>query len=262
MLGKLIGAVAGYWLGGFIGLLFGLFLGHLVDRRLSPVIVRFLLQWMAQHQVHVQRAFFETTFSVMGHVAKADGRVSEQEIAMARQVMAQLGLDEAAQRQAIDLFNRGKQPDFDFDGALRDLKNVSHGRRNLIQVFIEIQLGAAFADGTLDEIERDLLVKMCQALDFPLALFERLEAMIKAQIHSHQTADHRPTLEDAYAMLDVDENATDAEVKRAYRRLTSQHHPDKLVSRGLPKEMIKMAEEKTREIREAYERIRDARGFK
>ena len=261
-MGKLVGAIVGFWLGGIVGLLIGVFLGHQADRRLNPIIARSLLQWVAKHQTQVQQVFFETTFSVMGHIAKADGRVSEQEIAMARQVMGRLGLDADAQRRAIELFNRGKQPDFDFDGALRNLREVSHRRRNLVQLFIEIQLGAAFADGTMDAVERDLLVRMCQALDFPLELFERLVAMIQAQMHSHQTADHRPSLDDAYAMLGVNENATDAEVKRAYRKLTSQHHPDKLMSRGLPKEMIKAAEEKTREIREAYERIRDSRGFK
>ena len=71
----------------------------------------------------------------------------------------------------------------------------------------------------------------------------------------------RPSLHDAYAVLGVEKDASDAEVKRAYRRLRSQHHPDKLVSKGLPEEMMKVATQKTYEIRQAYERVREARGL-
>ena len=62
-------------------------------------------------------------------------------------------------------------------------------------------------------------------------------------------------------MLNVQPDAGEAEVKRAYRRLMSQHHPDKLVSKGLPEEMVKVATRKTQEIKAAYEKIREARGF-
>ena len=263
MLGKLIGALVGLWTGGFLGLLIGLFLGHLFDRHFVRLAGGYLFSSLAKHQVQVQRIFFEATFTVMGHVAKADGRVSEQEIALARQVMQRLGLNETATREAMELFGRGKQPDFDLEGMLQTLRSVSHGRLNLIQMFIEIQLGAGFADGKLDTVERDLLVRICTLLGYPLAAFERLEAMIQAELHYQQGGrDTGPSLKDSYAILNIDDTASDAEVKRAYRRLTSQHHPDKLAAKGLPKEMMKLAEQKTHEIRTAYEKIREARGFK
>ncbi len=263
MLGKLIGGIVGFWLGGFLGLLLGLLLGHQVDRNLTRVAGGFLLSTLAKHQVKIQRVFFEATFSVMGHVAKADGRVSEHEIAMARQVMQRMGLDEDATREAMEMFGKGKQADFDLEGTLQELRKVTNGRLNLMQMFIEIQLGAGYADGSLDPAERELLVRICNILGFPLAVFERLEAMIQAEIHLHQTGRNAgPSLDDCYAILNIDETASDAEVKRAYRRLTSEHHPDKLAAKGLPKEMMKLAEEKTHEIRKAYERIRETRGFK
>lgn len=263
MLGKLIGALVGFWTGGFLGLLVGMFLGHLFDRHFLKLAGGYMLSSLAKHQVEVQRVFFEATFTVMGHVAKADGRVSEQEIALARQVMQRMGLNEDATREAMEQFSRGKQPDFDLESTLQKLRSVTRGRLNLMQMFIEIQLGAGFADGKLDSVERDLLVKTCNLLGFPLAAFERLEAMIQAEIHHQQAGrDTRPSLEDSYAILNIDETASDAEVKRAYRRLTSQHHPDKLAAKGLPKEMMKLADEKTHEIRTAYERIKETRGFK
>ena len=70
-----------------------------------------------------------------------------------------------------------------------------------------------------------------------------------------------PTLRDAYAILNISSGTGDAEVKKAYRRLLSQHHPDKLVSKGLPEEMMKMAAQKTHEIRKAYEKVKESRGF-
>ena len=263
MLGKLIGAVLGFMMGGFFGLLIGLILGHLLDRHLVRLAGGFLLSSLAKHQVQAQRAFFEATFSVMGHIAKADGRVSEQEIALARQVMQRMGLNETATREAMELFGRGKQPEFDLEGTIQTLRSATRGRIDLLQMFMEIQLSAGFADGSLAAAERELLVKICNLLGFPLAVFERLEAMIQAEIHHRQTGvDRGPSMEDAYAILNIDETATDAEVKKAYRRLTSQHHPDKLAAKGLPPEMMKLAEEKTHEIRSAYERIREERGFK
>lgn len=263
MLGKIFAALIGYWLGGFWGFLVGLYLGHQFDKRMTRVAGGYLLRTVANYQAKTQQVFFEATFSVMGCLAKADGRVSEEEIALARQVMQRMGLTETAQRQAMQLFARGKQSDFDLESVLQKLYQATRGRHNLIQMFIEIQLGVGYADGTLKTAERDLLLKICSSLGVSVQVFERLESMIQAEIHHHQGGRNQgPSLEDAYGILNIDETATDAEVKRAYRQLTSQHHPDKLAAKGLPPEMMKLADEKTHEIRTAYERIRQERGFK
>ena len=260
---KIVGAILGLIIWGFWGLVLGIIIGHQVDKRMPFLLAKLLKNVLMKHHAKVQQAFFEATFSVMGCVAKADGRVSEQEIAMARQVMQRMGLDEAARRQAIDYFGQGKAADFDIDAALQKLRSATVGRRNLVQMFIEIQLGAGYADGDLHEEERQLLIKICTTLGLSEADFERLDTMIRAQIHSHQPGrTGGVSVEDAYTILDIDASATDAEVKKAYRLLTSQHHPDKLAAKGLPPEMMKIAEEKTHEIRTAYERIREKRGFK
>ena len=134
-------------------------------------------------------------------------------------------------------------------------------------MFIEIQLQAAYADGTLDPAEQRLLLEICKRLGIPEFAFRRLERMIQAERHYGRGTGGRsgrgagPTLNDAYAILNVKTDASDAEVKRAYRRLLSQHHPDKLVSKGLPEEMMKMATQKTHEIRQAYEQVKEARGI-
>jgi DnaJ like chaperone protein len=257
--GKLIGGVSGYLLGGPIGLLIGVALGHQFDRGIARLGGGF--STVVNH-AGVQRAFFQTTFSVMGHVAKADGRVSEEEISLARQVMVRMGLTEPSRLEAIKCFNEGKQPDFALGPMLERFHHATRRARNLRQMFIEIQLHAAYADGELNSAERKLLLHICAELGFSGTDFERLDAMIRAEQHAARGGPvEQVSLEDAYAILNITPEATDAEVKRAYRRLTNQHHPDKLVAKGLPEDMMKLAEEKTREIRVAYERIRDARGF-
>jgi DnaJ like chaperone protein len=244
-------------------LLIGLYIGHQVDRHLSLLLLRWVQGKLARYQGQVQQVFFEATFLVMGHLAKSDGQVSEQEIQLARQVMQQLKLSEDATREAMALFDRGKAPDFDLEAQLQALRKVAFTQRHLMQMFIEIQLSAGYADGHLADAEREILLKICETLGFSRADFDRLDAMVRAAVHSHQReAGPGLSTEDAYAILNIDASASDAEVKKAYRRLTSQHHPDKLASKGLPKEMMKLAEEKTHEIRSAYERIRNVRGFK
>ncbi len=267
--GKLVGGAFGFMLGGPLGALFGAAVGHQFDKGLNRAGLEFA--GGPGEQERVQAAFFTALFSVMGAVAKADGRVSEDEIAMARSVMQQMALDEAQKRVAIDLFNAGKQPDFDLDAVVAQFRQESRRRTNLQRMFLEILLHAAWADGVLHPDEQRLLRRVADGLGFSPDAFARLEAMVRAQraffgggagagTGAHEAPPRADRLKEAYELLGVDENASDAEIKKAYRRLMNQHHPDKLVAKGLPEEMIRMATEKTQEIKAAYELIRKARG--
>lgn len=264
--GKIIGGVCGLLIGGPLGLILGILVGHSFDRGLL----------MHRHsasgpqQAQAQQAFFNAAFSVMGHIAKADGRVSEAEIQTVRAVMSRMGLDEARRQQAILLFERGKQADFDLDKTLTELIQACHRNKVLLRMFVELQLQVALADGGLNAAKQRVLQAICQRLGFaPLnfMFFEQLfgfqQQYQQGSQQSYRRAPSHPKqlkLEDAYAVLGVTASATDVEVKRAYRRLMSQHHPDKLVSKGLPEEMLKLATEKTQNIKAAYDRVCAARG--
>ena len=264
--GKLAGGTFGYIVAGPLGALLGTVLGHTMDRGLQNLKIE--EEPPPSDRERVQTAFFTATFSVMGRVAKADGRVSKDEIALAEEIMSEMELSADMRRVAIDLFNQGKAEDFPLQEVIVQFRRECHRRVTLIQMFIEIQLQAAYADGVMDPAEEELLQSICRQLGIPDYLFQRLERMVnaerQAQARSSGNDSKREasllTLEDAYAILNVSQQASDAEVKKAFRRLTNQHHPDKLVAKGLPEEMMKIAAHKTHEIRRAYELIMTARG--
>ena len=262
LLGKLLGAAFGYMLWGPVGAVLGAILGHQFDKALGHSVFQ-----SAEDIERIQASFFTTLFSVMGHLAKADGRVSEHEIEMARSVMQQMSLDENRRKLAIELFNKGKQADFPLDKAVQQFRRIAHGQRNLIRMFLEILIYVVYADDAVHPQEERLLKHIARLLGISPYQLAQMEGMVQAQRAFHQgrgsryeaTQPRKDMLHEAYQALGVKKDASDAEVKKAYRRLMNQHHPDKLVAKGLPEEMIRIATEKTQEIKAAYETIMKSR---
>jgi DnaJ like chaperone protein len=276
--GKAIGAVLGFAIGrnplsAFIGFL----IGHYFDLQAARGAAN-------SDPRAVPDAFFRATFQVMGHVAKADGRVSEEEIRAARAVMGNFNLREPEVRLAIELFTQGKASDFPMADTVRQLGRVLGNRVDMRRMFVQIQLQAALwsnaATGVLHPAARAALKRVCDSLgvsEFELAQLEALLRMQRAgqsagagsstygrSSGAYQTGPRpqRETVQDAYSVLGLQPTASDSEVTKAYRRLMSQNHPDKMAANGLPESMKAVAEEKTRQIRAAYEAIRDSRGMK
>jgi len=262
--GKIVGGALGLVAGGPLGALLGGALGHQFDKFNDSSRVRFRFK----EQERTQMAFFTATFSVLGHVAKIDGRVSETEIAMAEHLIRDMRLNPEQRQAAIHLFNSGKKAEFPVFDVLDEFRRECRGRHDLIQMFLEIQIQGAVADGKLESAERHALLAIAERLGFSRAMFQRVLDLIQGtrwdSSDAHGRGSFRPPVNQydlgaAYRTLGVDAKATDAEVKKAYRRLMNQHHPDKLVAKGLPEEMIKLATEKTQSIQKAYDRISSAR---
>lgn len=265
--GKLLGALFGFMLSKTIlGVLIGIWIGHTFDkgRRLN-------FNNLAGGKVNDQErqaAFLYSTFSVMGHIAKAKGRVTEHEITFASNYMAKLGLHGEHRQQAQDAFREGKMAGFPLQERLQQFKSLCQGRDDVVMMFLEIQIQLAFADGTLDNEEREILHKIAKHLGFSAVQLDRLLEMIiaGAQFNQHQGAHQhsqqhqRPVssaaqLNNAYKVLGVNKNSDEKTIKKAYKKLMAQHHPDKLVAKGLPTEMMEIAKQKTQDIQAAYEMI-------
>ncbi|MEQ1559875.1 MAG: co-chaperone DjlA [Methyloglobulus sp.] len=272
--GKVVGGAFGFMLGGPMGAILGASLGHQFDIGMINLESPETLRPGDQHRV--QMAFFTATFSVMGHIAKADGRVSPEEISQATRIMDQIAVTTEMRTTAMNLFQQGKNPDFPLDDVLAQFYQECHRRTDLIRMFLELQIQEALADGSLDSKEEKLLLHICGQLRVSHFDYERLKIRVQAQQrfygHNqqygysqnrqrqyHHSGREQSSLQDAYAILGLNPSASDADIKKAYRRLMSQNHPDKLVAKGLPDEMMKLAKEKTQKITKAYETIQQAR---
>jgi DnaJ like chaperone protein len=267
--GKLIGALLGFALTKRpTGVLLGLVLGHLYDL------------WVARRSVGprvdaatVRTTFFRAAFTVMGHVAKSDGRVSEQDISAARRVFRQFNLGEADTRAAMQFFTEGKQPGFEPGPVLAELAAACRGRPAVLRMFLEIQMRAALMAEGVQGATRTALLRVATAVGIGALEFAHLEAFLRFQAHAgaygpaggagqRAAPAGASSLHEAYEVLGVSSTAGDAEVKRAYRKLMSENHPDKLVARGLPESMLEVAKQKTQAIQAAWERVREARGMR
>jgi DnaJ like chaperone protein len=244
------------------GLAFGGFKGMIVSRVLS-----YALSWLARKVVvqklaSIQEHFLETTFAVMGAVCKADGVVTRDEIAMAESFFVRLNLSPDRKEQAKAAFNRGKAREFDLDAEVRGFAAASRGQRALHMTLLQIQIAAIMGDGKVHPAEHQMLVRVARLLGLTEADVAQLVALLRTGgAGAYGGPPPQRSLDNAYAALGLAPSATDSEIKKAYRRLMSQHHPDKLASKGLPESMRDMAEQKTREISTAYALIKEARGF-
>lgn len=264
MFGKLIGGAIGYFSAGWLGAIVGIIAGHFFDK----AIRRVAQQESPEAIQAIQERFFKTTFTLIGYLAKADGRVSQEEIDQTQGLMEGISLTADHKREAIALFKVGSDPTFNPEETLHNFKQTCGHRIQLKQMLMVYLVNTALADGTLDPKEEDALRKIAQGLQFSSLAFDQLLKMIRAQgnfsggSYHYQSGQGAPTkneLADAYTALGVSESASDAEIKKAYRKLMSEYHPDKLMGQGVPDDMLKMATERSQEVQTAYDLIKKMR---
>lgn len=283
-LGKFVGGALGFAMGGPVGAALGAALGHQFDQN----GVQFKLGtngYGTQDIERLQMSFLTTTFQVMGHIAKADGRVCEAEIAVAREIMDRMMLPDDVQKMAMQLFRDGRHDSFPFDRVVDQFQEDCRGRAHLTRMLVALQTEAALADGPLKPAEESLLLRLCDRLQFSRYEFYGIRTRLEAERrfsgfsangsrrenHQQQRYQQRQwqryepprpretPLSEAYVTLGLAPAATDSEIKGAYRRLISKHHPDKLSARGLSNERMQKATEQTQKIQKAYDAICKAR---
>ena len=271
--------------GRFFGAILGLYLGHLFDKSLKNNFDKAggFSSLFSGDDVHERQAlFFSSCFAVMGHIAKSNGRVSEVHIKAANLFMDEMGLKGEERREAQHAFQSGKESDFSLKETVHDFKERFAKRNDLIQLFLEIQIQMAFSDGVLAEQEKQLLAEVSKQLGISKTHFAFVLKRYQAEFNfrkqqqrfnqqqqnqgqsssyregsgHHVPPNNNMNRAQALALLGLNSDATQRDIKVAYRKLMSQHHPDKLVSQGLPKHMMELAVKKSQDIQAAYEYLK------
>lgn len=246
--------------GGLVGYLIGSLPGFFIGALVCGWALNAMKKRVRQRLMSIQTGFLDSVFAVMGAVCKADGVVTQDEIRLAESLFDRFRLSGAQREQAKAAFNRGKAADFDLENELQHFLRVSGGQPYLLQMFLQVQVSAVAADGKVSDAEHDLLLRVARGLGMPEAQLEQLEALLRgAQTGGAGGVTSQQQLDDAYKALGVTADASDADIKRAYRKLMSENHPDKLAGKGLPESMREMAEQRTSEISHAYDLIKEAR---
>jgi DnaJ like chaperone protein len=243
--------------------LFGAFLAYQIFRSFASGYRTF------QQQGAEGRAFNDgfarALFQSMGYLAKVDGRVTENEIRAARSVMHRLGLGPAAVRNAINWFEEGKDPAFSLVQTMRKLRRVDARAAEERTMFARLVLEVSLAKARLQKKERAAIWTMCTELGVGRVELAQMEAMIRAQRGFRRSpagdAD-AARVRDAYDALGIKQDASNDEIKTAYRRLMNRNHPDKIASSNPDAEVLAESERRTREVRTAYELLKARRAIR
>jgi len=258
----------GYKFGGWFGMLLGAWIGHSIERSISG-------SSSSDSKKLTQESFFNALFLSMGKLAKVDGKVSPSEIERTEGIMQHMKLNHDLRQKAIQLFNQGKDPAYNIEKALSQFGRMARRSLSLKQIFLEMLIDVAEADGMISRDEQEMIERTCHLIGYPVQL---LYAMMKMRGFksaggyqqgqrgtSNQSSNSRPVNRNApfnpYQVLGVEQSDNKSTIRKAYKRLMSQHHPDKLVSKGLPPEMMKVAEEKAKQIQLSWEKVKDLKGW-
>ena len=220
----------------------------------------------------IRESFFTTVFSLLGHIANCDGYINRNEIKRTQAYMDKMQLSAHCRNEAIHLFRSGSSPGFNVNTALKDFKEAAAGNPNIIQVLLVYLISMARTDGQLVKKEMEVVQRVAEGLGYTSIVFDHLLKTITAQdqfetssndekAHSNESDYQKYSFREqsyndrhaALNALDLSPDASQAEIKKAYRKLVNQFHPDKLVGQGMPPELVKAATERFRKIQTAYE---------
>ncbi|MEB0046947.1 MULTISPECIES: TerB family tellurite resistance protein [unclassified Pseudomonas] len=251
--GTLIGAGAGFAIASIPGAMLGALLGQALDRRLH------LQSWGHLREKLGGRPVLrndELLFVLLGRLAKSDGRVVQGHIQQARQEMRSLDMSESAQRRAIAAFNRGKSGHDRVRSYLRRLSSQPHATEGILRACWRM----VWADGRAGSRERELLAQWGRWLGWTPQQVQALANDYEPQ--KRPLAYGGGSYQDALRILGVSATTEPEQIKRAYRRLLSRHHPDKIAGTGATALQVREATDKTRELHNAYKLIRQRRDFR
>ncbi|MCU4675093.1 co-chaperone DjlA [Catenovulum sp. 2E275] len=269
--GKILGLIFGSMMFNIPGAIIGFIIGYYFDKGYAQALSDsggFSSLMRRKVSLKNRAIFFHSLFSIMGHIAKSSGRVTENDIALASVLMDRMGLNGELRKEAQTAYREGKQAHFPVEETVIEFKNYCYARRDFMLIYLEIQIQAALANGQLHPKARDILYSIGAILGFNKLTIDGIIKQNEASTHYHQKGRQKtaqPTgmsLNYAYQILGIKESDDAKTIKKAYKKLMAQHHPDKLSAQGLPEQALKLAKEKAQDIQAAYEAIKQHKGIK
>jgi DnaJ like chaperone protein len=243
-MGKIIGGSVGFMLAGPLGAVAGVALGAIYDAGTGSSRVRL----NSGEEAHL--TYFVAAFSMLAKLAKADGVVSREEIAVVSRFMKEnLGLDSEGEKLAIRIFNQAKTSPDRFEDYAVQFYSIFSARREIIISMFDILMAVASADGVIHPNEERMLNSAARIFHINSGQYGRIKESRQGGVDRY------------YAILGCSRSDTNETIKKRYRRLATEFHPDKIIAKGLPEEFITFAKSKFQEIQEAYEKVKEERGL-
>jgi DnaJ like chaperone protein len=248
-LGKVIGGTLGFAMGGPIGAIAGAVFGHAFDKNEERLLHSNGRQRLSNVE-ESQFAFFIGAFSMLAKLSQADGRVTREEIdSVERFMVYDLNLNEESRQVAMNIFQAAMQSPGTFQEFTSQFYDRFRFQPQLLDLMMDIMLRLSLADGALNENEERLIQDAKRIFHFS-----------DSQYHAIQSR-YIDAVDKYYKILGCTPQDSDEQIKSKYRSLVKEYHPDKISSKGLPEEFIKLAEEKFREIQEAFDAVRRERNM-
>ena len=240
--GKVIGGVAGFAIGGPLGAIMGTVAGHAYDKMKTSDAAAFGATGTRQV------AFTTAVIVLSAKMAKADGRVTREEVDAFKELF---DIPAREMKDVGRLFDEAKKDARGFEPYAEQIALMFASQPAVMEELLGGLFHIAKADGVVHPNELNFLRKTALIFGFTEQQFERLKTI------------HVGTEEsDPYQILGLTRKASDKAVKKAYRKLIRENHPDMLIAQGMPQEFIDVANQKMAAINAAYDRIEKERGLK
>ena len=249
--GKIAFGSLGMMFGGPLGAVLGAALGHqLIDKQQAATRPLFqqsgtLLDNVAQNQA----AYFVCMLSMLAKIAKADGAVTQDELAVVDRLIRDLPVPEEEKAFARRVFNEAKNSPHSLEDFAAQLYQMTRAEPTVLCSFLDILFQVAAADGVMHPAEEKAIRTVQDIFRISDQMFDSIQARYFKDNNKF------------YQMLDCTVQSTDEAIKKSYKKLVKDFHPDTIIAKGLPDEFVTFATKRFQEIQEAYEQIRKTRGF-
>ena len=241
--GKLIGGAAGFAIGGPIGLLIGVAAGHLADNVRTKKNSKGKLQSFDSNTR--QQVFAVALIALSAKMAKADGKVTRDEVDAFKSVFR---VSQKDMKAVGKIFNQARQDASDYRQYAEQVAKIFTSQPEVLEQFLGALIHIAMADGNIHPKEPLFLVDVAKIFGFSKEQFEKIGAR-----HGLTNG------EDPYEVLGISPKSTNQEIKNTYRILVKENHPDQLIAKGVPKEVLDAANDKLARINDAYAKIEKQR---